>query len=251
MEWTDEAIVLGARKQGEGSLVVALLTGTHGAHRGLVRGAAKSRERGLYEPGNRVLAHWNARLSEHLGLLRLEPVAFAAAAVMEDPLRLACLAAATALAEAALSERAAHPSVYRALVGLLDAIERDEGWAALHLRYEVALLAELGFGLDLDTCAVTGAADDLAFVSPRTGRAVSRAGAGAYADRLMVLPRLLGGTGSGGADLHDLLDGLALTGFFLDRQVFGGEGRPMPAARGRYLDRLRRVGQVATSRPEG
>ena len=240
MEWTDQAIVLGARRQGEGSLVVTLLTAGHGLQRGLVRGAA--RNRAPYEPGSRAIATWKARLAEHLGLVRLEPLGSAAALALDDPLRLACLEAATTLAEATLPERAAHPAAHAALARLLAAIECDQGYAAEHLRFELDLLADLGFGLDLAACAVTGATADLAFVSPRTGRAVSRAGAGAYADRLLVLPRLLGGTGSGGGALQDLLDGLALTGFFLDQHALAPAHQILPPARGRYLDRLRRVG---------
>jgi DNA repair protein RecO (recombination protein O) len=241
MEWTDDAILLAAQRHGESSLVVTLLTASGGLQRGLVRGGARGRGRGLYEPGNRVVAHWQARLAEHLGLLRLEPLGNAAAAAMDDPLRLASLDAATALAEATLPERAPHPAAYRALARLLAAIEQGEGYAAEHLRFEIDLLADLGFGLDLGRCAVTGAASDLAFVSPRTGRAVSRAGAGSYADRLMVLPRLLGGTGSGGGELQDLLDGLALTGFFLDQHALAPSHRSLPPARGRFIDRLRRA----------
>jgi DNA repair protein RecO (recombination protein O) len=241
MEWTDDAIVLGSRKHGESSLVVSLLTREHGLHRGLVRGGAKSRERGLYEPGNRAIAHWKARLAEHLGLLRLESVDNPAALAMDDPLRLACLEAATALAEAALPAHVPHPAAFEALGRLLDAIAADDAYARRHIEFELGLLAELGFGLDLGTCAVTGAATDLAYVSPKTGRAVSREAAGAYADRLLVLPRLLGGTGRGAGEARDLLDGLALTGFFLDRHVFATAGRELPPARGRYLDRLRKI----------
>jgi DNA repair protein RecO (recombination protein O) len=244
MEWTEPAIVLGARRQGEGSLVVSRLTRGRGAWRGLVRGAARSRSRGLYEPGNRVIADWKARLPEHLGLLRLEPVANVASLAMEDPLLLACLEAATALAEASLPDRAPHPASYDALALLLQAIEQGRDYASLHLSFEVALLAELGYGLDLAACAVTGETSGLAYVSPRTGRAVSRDAAGTFADRLMVLPRRLGGMGSGGGEARDVLDGLALTGLFLDRHVFAGLDRAAPAARGRYLDRLRRAERI-------
>ncbi|HLY55741.1 MAG TPA: DNA repair protein RecO [Stellaceae bacterium] len=238
MDWTDDAIVLGARRHGEGSLVVALLTRQHGAHKGLVRGGAKSRERGIYEPGNRVVAHWQARLAEHLGLLRLEPVGYTAAKVMDNPLRLACLEAATALVEAALPERASHPAVYGSLVRVLAEIEVGETYPAEYLRFERELLAELGFGLDLSACAVTGTTSNLAYVSPKTGRAVSLAGAGQYKDRLLVLPRVLGGSGSGGDGVQDLLDGFDLTGSFLERHALGAA---LPPARGRFVDRLRRL----------
>ncbi len=242
MQWTDEAIVLSARRQGEGSLTLSLLTRAHGRHRGLARGGQKSRQRGLFEPGSRVVAAWQARLAEHLGLLRLEPVDNVAALLLDDPLRLACLEAATSLTEAALPEREPHPVVHAALGELLDHLARDAAYAASHLRFELTLLAELGFGLDLAACAVTGTTAELAYVSPKTGRAVSVAAGAAYKDRLLVLPRLLGGIGGPGGDVEDLLAGLALAGFFLDRHLFPpGGGRVMPPARARYVERLGRL----------
>jgi DNA repair protein RecO (recombination protein O) len=243
MEWIDDAIVLGGRKHGEGSLVVSLLTRARGVERGLVRGAVRSRERGIYEPGNLVTATWKARLQEHLGMLKLESQGNPAALAMADPLRLACLEAATSLAEAALPPHVPHPGAYARLAELLEAIGRNDSWAPRYLAYEMGLLDELGFGLDLGSCAVTGTTTDLAFVSPRTGRAVSREAAGVYADRLLVLPRLLGGIGGEGDEAADLLHGLALTGFFLDARVFHPAQRNLPPSRARYLDRLRKAAE--------
>jgi len=237
MEWTDQAIVLGARRQGEGSLTLSVLSRLHGRHKGLVRGGARSRQRGLYEPGNVVTATWHARLAEHLGLFQLEPGINYASLVLEDPLRLACLEAATALTEAALPERSPYPALFDGLGDLLIQLGRDEGYAVAHLRWELSMLSELGYGLDLAACAVTGETADLAFVSPRTGRAVSRAAGGAYESRLLVLPRLLGGLGSGGGDMRDLLDGLTLTGAFLDRLT----DHRVPQARTLYVDRVARL----------
>ena len=243
MEWTDRAIMLGARRQGEGSLILSLLTREHGRHKGLVRGGAKSRQRGLYEPGNLVTATWHARLAEHLGLLQIEPGQFYAAPLLDDPLRLACLEAAVALAEAGLPERSPYPAIFDGLETLLQQLAADDGYAAEHLRWELRVLADLGYGLDLSSCAVTGATEGLAWVSPRTGRAVSDAAGAAYRDRLLVLPRLFGGVGqAGGSDLADLLDGLRLTGFFLERSLFAPQGHGLPEARLRYLDRLARLG---------
>ena len=243
MEWTDRAIMLGARRQGEGSLILSLLTRQHGRHKGLVRGGAKSRQRGLYEPGNLVTATWHARLAEHLGLLQIEPGQFFAAPLLDDPLRLACLEAAVALAEVGLPERSPYPGIFDGLETLLQRLAADDGYAAEHLRWELGVLADLGYGLDLSSCAVTGVTKGLAWVSPRTGRAVSDAAGAPYRDRLLVLPRLLGGVGQdGGTDLADLLDGLKLTGFFLERSLFAPQGHSLPEARLRYLDRLARLG---------
>ncbi|MGB8843389.1 MAG: DNA repair protein RecO [Aliidongia sp.] len=247
MEWTDQAIMLGARRQGEGSLILSLLTRDHGRHKGLVRGGARSRQRGLYEPGNVVIATWHARLAEHLGLLRIEPGLSHAALLLDDPLRLCCLEAAVAVTEAGLPERAAYPSIFDGLASLLGRLSADDGFAALHLRWEVFVLAELGYGLDLGTCAVTGGTSDLAWVSPRTGRAVSQAAGEAYRDRLLILPQLLGGLGRGGGEVADLLDGLVLTGSFLERHVFAPRGLGLPEARGRYVERLARLEKLARS----
>ena len=156
MEWTDQAIMLGARRQGEGSLILSLLTRLHGRHKGLVRGGAKSRQRGLYEPGNLVIATWHARLAEHLGLLQIEPGQFFAAPLLDDPLRLACLEAAVALAEVGLPERSPYPGIFDGLETLLQRLAADEGYAAEHLHWELGVLADLGYGLDLSSCAVTG-----------------------------------------------------------------------------------------------
>jgi DNA repair protein RecO (recombination protein O) len=241
MEWTDQAIVLSARRQGEGSLILSVLTREYGRHKGLVRGGAKSRQRGLYEPGNVVTATWHARLAEHLGLLHLESGTNYAALVMDDPLRLACLEAATALAEAGLPERSPHPAIFDGLHELLKYIDRDESYAAAHLQWELLLLADLGYGLDLSTCAVTGMTSDLAWVSPRTGRAVSREAGEAYKERLLVLPRLFGGAQAGRSDVEDVLEGLKLTGTFLERFVFAPREQQLPAARPRYIDRIARL----------
>jgi DNA repair protein RecO (recombination protein O) len=166
-------------------------------------------------------------------------------------LRLACLGAAVSLAEAALPEQQPYPRLHDSLAALTVALGRDDAWAPAHLAWERDLLADLGYGLDVSTCAVTGAADGLAFVSPRTGRAVSASAAGIHRDRLLVLPRLLGGSGRPGTDDRtDLLDGLALTGHFLDRCLFQPHDKSLPAARGRYVDRLTRLVATGGGPPE-
>lgn len=247
MEWTDDAIVLSAQPHGETSLVVRLLTRDHGRHAGRVRGGRAARTAPTYQTGTLVLAQWRARLEEHLGHLVCEPLHGYAAALIDDPGRLGALAAAAAMTEATVPEREPHPELFERLLHLLAALEVGAGagadWAAAYVEWELALLAGLGFGLDLERCAATGSAEDLAYVSPKTGRAVSHAAAGAYKDRLLRLPPFLAGAdtgpgaGAGGIPADDLADALALTGFFLRRHALGE--RPLPPARVRFSDRLR------------
>ncbi len=243
MEWTEPGIILGARRHGETSLVISILTRERGRNKGLARGAARSRGRGAMEPGTLVDATWSARLQDHLGLWRLDAGTAYAALVLEDPLRLGCLEAATDLADAALPERQAYSGVFDGLLALLEALGRDDSWASLHLRWELDLLTSLGYGLDLSACAVTGMTGDLAYVSPRTGRAVSTAAGEGYRDRLLVLPRLLGGTGraSGWSQGLDLIDGLRLTGHFLSRHIHPDAETALPGSRTRYIDRMTRL----------
>ncbi|WP_316976428.1 DNA repair protein RecO [Shumkonia mesophila] len=237
MEWTDEGIVLSARKHGETSAIVTLLTRAYGRHAGLVRGGAGKAARGILQPGNRVEAHWRARLAEHLGTLTCEMTHAFAAAVLDDAARLAALSSACAIAEAALPEREPFPSVYDGLLALLGAIENDV-WPVAYVRWELGLLTQLGFGLDLSECAATGRNDQLAYVSPKSGRAVSLAAGEPYKGRLLALPAFLAGGGNG-AGPGALLDGLRLTGHFLERHLFAPMGVPMPAARRRLEERLR------------
>lgn len=241
MQWSDEGVVLAARRHGESALLVHLLTRGHGRHAGLVRGGQRPRLRPAYEIGNRLLVAWRARLAEHLGSLTGELVQGHAARLLDDGARLACLAAAAAVAEAALPEREPHPVAYEGLLVLLGALDADAGWAVGYVEWELALLAELGFGLDLARCAATGATADLVHVSPKSGQAVSAAAGEPYRDRLLRLPPfLLPAPHAAAASPQDVADGLALTGFFLERRVFAPEGRDLPAARSRFVDVLRR-----------
>ncbi|MGF1625210.1 MAG: DNA repair protein RecO [Alphaproteobacteria bacterium] len=240
MEWHDDAIILSVRPHGETSLLVGLLSRTHGRHAGLARGAAGPRRRGDFQPGNQAAAKWRARLAEHLGTLTCEVSAARAARCMADPDALAALSSACALCDAGLPERMPMPGLYERLATLLDAIAGlGPAWRRDYVHWEVALLAELGFGLDLSRCAVTGDSDGLAFVSPRTGRAVSRAGAGLYAERLLPLPHFLI-TPDAPADRAALADGLRLTGHFLHAHVFDPAERKPPDARARLVARLTR-----------
>ncbi|MEA2779570.1 MAG: repair protein RecO [Rhodospirillaceae bacterium] len=237
MEWSEDGFVLCTRRHGEGDLVLSLLTRDHGRHAGLVKGGAGRRAAGLYEPGNRLRALWRARLVEHLGHFSCEALSPTAAALLDDPLRLAALTSAAALAETALPEREPHPRAYDGFAGLIHALLSPADtidWAARYVFWELDLLAELGFGLDLGRCAVSGETEDLTFVSPASGRAVSQSVAGPYRDRLLPLPAFITG---GSADLPAIRQGLALTGSFLERHAL----RQMPAARARFLARLHRA----------
>lgn len=240
MEWRDEGIVLASRRFGENAAVVTLLTCEHGRHAGLVRGAAGRRGRALYQTGNRVEARWRARLGEQLGSFSCELLEAHGARMIDDPLRLAALTSAAALAEAGLPEREPHRSIYDRLLALLQSLGREDRnlpWPEDYVRWELTLLADLGFGLDLLRCAATGVTDELTHVSPRTGRAVSRAAAAPYLDQLLPLPAFLGG--SEPEQPGDVLRGLALTGRFLEQNIFPPP-KGMPSARGRLIDLLGR-----------
>lgn len=237
MEWADDGIVLGARRHGEAAAIVTLLTREHGRHAGLARGGAGRRGRGLYQPGNQVSAQWRARLSEHLGTLSCELLDARAARLIDDPLRLAALSAMCAVVEAALPERHPYPDLYRETVRLLDHLEHDPAWAAAFVRWELGLLAELGFGLDLTACAATGETEELAFVSPRSGRAVSREAGAPYIDKLLPLPAFITDTAAGPPADADIAAGLRLAGWFLANHLLGERGGALPPARERFAIR--------------
>ncbi len=217
MEWSDDAIVLAVRAHGEVGAILDVLTRDHGRHAGLVRGGASRKSKSVLQPGNRLRVTWRARLSEHLGGFVVEPVKLRAGSILEHRDALAGLNAFTSVASAVLPEREPHGSVFDAGEILLDAIG-DDGfahWGPLYVRWEAGLLEELGFGLDLSQCAATGATDDLVFVSPRTGRAVSRAAAAPYKERLLPLPAFLLGSQNASATMADIAAGLRLTAYFL------------------------------------
>ena len=232
MEWIDEAIVIASRPHGETASVVTALTREHGRHAGLVRGGVGRRARGAIQPGNRVQLEWKARLSEQLGTFTWELIAPDGTRWLGDPKRLAAVVSACALVDATIPERESHPAAYGALAGLLGALAVED-WASRYVRWELGLLTELGYGLDLSSCAATGTNDDLAFVSPRTGRAVSLSAGEPYRDRLLALPSFLG-TGRA-AEPDELRAGLALTGHFLERWVFATVGKRVPPARARLV----------------
>ena len=251
MEWTDEGIVLGVRRHGESSAIVELLTREHGRHLGLVRGGAGSRMRPLLQPGNSVSAVWRARLDEHLGTYAIEGTRLRAATLLATSYAVYGVTHLAALARL-LPERDPHLDIYEMLEHTLDDFD-DAGVAAVHLvRFELAMLAELGFGLDLENCAATGETADLIYVSPKSGGAVSRRAGEPYRDRLLRLPAFLrqgqaeslgdlGKEGEGGAtgwSDQDLQDGFRLTGLFLLRHVLEPRGQGHSDARDGFINAI-------------
>ncbi|HZP99029.1 MAG TPA: DNA repair protein RecO [Reyranella sp.] len=236
MEWSDEGIVLSARPHGEGGMVVTLLTRAHGRHAGFVPGGGSRKARPVWQTGNVVEVAWRARLAEQLGNYTGELREPHAARAMDDAAELAGLSSACAVVDSALPEREPHPAMYEGFHAFLLALGH-EGWPAIYVRLELGLLQELGFGLDLTKCAATGVTEDLAFVSPKTGRAVSREAAEPYKGKLLPLPGFLS-TGGLPSDDAQLRQGFDLTGFFLERHVFWPHNKPLPPARARLIESL-------------
>jgi DNA repair protein RecO (recombination protein O) len=233
MDWEAPGIVLETRPFGESDAIATVMTVEHGAHRGLARGA-QSRQAALWQVGNLLQLRWVGRLSDQLGHFSAEPVHATAGFIMDDRLALAMLTSCCAVAAGALPEREAHASVFDGLLRLLTMLPHGSRQLGALIGWEADLLAALGYGLDLSSCAVTGAADDLAFVSPRSGRAVSAAAAGQWRDRLLPLPRLLLPGLRPNAEEDDPAewrDGLRVTGHFLARDPFGLRHLPLPSPR--------------------
>jgi DNA repair protein RecO (recombination protein O) len=241
MEWIDEGIVLGVKRHGETSIILELMTRAHGRHLGLVRGGSGPRLRGILQAGNTVRATWRARLDEHLGLYLVEAANLRAAGFLDKAHALHGVTHLAALCRL-LAEREPHTAIYEALQSILDRLEDPQAVAPMIARFELDFLAELGFGLDLAACAATGAKDELVFVSPRSGRAVSRAAGEPYRDKLMRLPLFLRQDGAPPSP-DDLLDAFTLTGFFLDRHAFAPRGLSLPQARAQFVSALTRAAQ--------
>ena len=239
MEWQDDGIILSVRKHGESSAIINVMTPSVGRHAGLVRGGSGKRLSGILQPGNKVRATWRARLPEHLGNFTIEPVHAYAAQALNDGGKLAALTSACALIEATLPERQAHPEILRGLEVLLQSLDDDTVWPTIYVKWELGLLQELGFGLDLTHCAATGATDDLTHVSPKSGRAVSAGAAQPYKAKLLALPKFLIASPDSSGDAPDIDAGLRLTGYFLETHVFHQRELELPAARRRLGDRFR------------
>ncbi len=240
MDWRGEGILLAARPHGEVAAIVEAFTEAQGRHAGVVPGGGGRRMAAVLQPGAQVALAWRARTDGQIGTFVVEPLRPRAPALMADARALAALSAVCALCQRALPEREAHPGLYRATLVLLESLAALPDWPVLYLHWELRLLADLGFALDLAECALTGARTGLAWVSPRTGRAATAAAAGAWADRLLPLPACLTAEG-GPADPAALAQGLALTGHFLTRALAEGPGaRPLPEARVRLAALLAR-----------
>ncbi len=243
MEWTDTGVVVAVRPFGETGAVVELMTETQGRHAGLVHGGASRRMRPLLQPGNRLRARWKARIADQLGSLSVEADELRAGRLMDDAAALDGVRAACALASIALPEREPHAAVYYGLEALLAGMESTDLWPALLVRWEAGLLADLGYGLDLTRCAVTGEPDDLTHVSPKSGRSVSREAAAPYLDKVLKLPPFLLGTQTGVA-AGDVRDGFTLTGWFIERRILWPADRKLPEARTRLIERLETQGRL-------
>ncbi|KFC65207.1 Recombination protein O [Bosea sp. LC85] len=241
MEWSDDGTIIGVRHHGENAVILEVLTRLHGRHLGLVRGGRSARVQPVLQPGNAVSLTWRARLDEHLGEYKVELITSHAARLMAAPVALYGLAVISALLRL-LPERDPHPALHEGLAVLIEHLDELTLAPALVVRFELAMLAELGFGLDLTRCAVTGSPDDLSHVSPKSGKAVSRKVAEPYQDRLLALPGFLSeGQGARQPSAAEIAAGFALTGFFLRRHVLEPRGLLEPPERARLLELVARI----------
>jgi DNA repair protein RecO (recombination protein O) len=240
MQWADDGIVLGIKRHGEASAIVELLTREHGRHLGLVRGGSSSRMRPILQPGNTVAVTWRARLDEHLGYYAVEGTQLRASLFLGASHAVYGLTHLTALTRL-LPERDPHQNVYEVLEEILERLEDAERAGPIVVRYELMMLAELGFGLDLSQCAATGSTADLVYVSPKSGRAVSRDAGTPWHDKLMRLPRFLTDHTEEKPSATDVADGFEITGFFLARHLFEPRGLEVPEARRQFIAAILRA----------
>ncbi|MFU1476459.1 DNA repair protein RecO [Roseovarius sp. C7] len=248
MEWRDRGLLLAVRPHGETAVIIDVLTEAHGRHAGVVRGGRSRKLRAALQPGAELDLVWRARLDSHMGAFTVEPIRSSLAVGLGERQALAGLNAVTAMLRFALAEREAHGPLFDRTKGLLEMLGEAEHWPLAYLHWEMALLDELGYGLDLRSCAVLGReANDLSYVSPRTGRAVSRKGAGDWADRLLPLPACLLEIAPTRAE--ELLQGFRVTGHFLSQHLAGEmQGKPLPDARQRLVDLVARRAEPSAGR---
>lgn len=239
MQWTDEGIVLGAKRLGEANAVLELVTLEHGRHLGLVRGGSSSRLKPILQPGNSVSATWRARLDEHLGSFAVEGLSLRAASFFSSPHAIYGVSHLAALVRL-LPERDPHPALYESLDGILSHLDDAAFAAPMVVRFELQLLSDLGFGLDLERCAATGVSGDLVYVSPKSGRAVSRLAGEPWADKMLRLPAFLREPEARPSG-HDVTDGFALTGYFLTRHALEPRGIKLGDERAHFIAALNRA----------
>jgi DNA repair protein RecO (recombination protein O) len=245
MEWSEPGIVVGTRRHGETDIILEAMTAGRGRHLGLVKGGRSRRLQPILQPGNTLQLTWRARLHEHLGNFRAESLVERSAGLMTSGVGAFGLALAGAHLRL-LPERDPHPRLYEALAVMLDCLDRTALAGALMVRFELLLLDELGFGLDLESCAATGAREELAYVSPKSGRAVSRAAGSPYAEKLLALPGFLIEAAGTGAGMGDVEAGFRLTGYFLQRHVHDARGLALPDVRASFLNALQ-IGDKAVA----
>ena len=239
MEWRDQGILLSVRRHGETSAIIEVFTPEQGRHAGIVRGGTSRKIAPILQPGAQLDVSWRARLEDHIGAFTVEPVRSRAALAMNDRMSLAGLNAVTGLLVFALPEREPHAPLYRRTEALLDLLGQGDLWPLAYLQWEISLLDELGYGLDLSVCAVTGRTSGLIFVSPKTGRAVTREGAGEWVDKMLPLSPVL--RGEGDASNADIVLAFKTTGYFLERHLARDLGaRSLPEARTRYVEAFSR-----------
>lgn len=240
IEWRDQGALLSARVHGESSVIIEVFTPLHGRTLGVVRGGASRKRAPLLQPGAQLDLTWKARLEDHLGAFTVEPIRSRAALVMDDRLALAGLNAVCALLSQCLPEREPHLDLYERSIGLLDLLGQPDLWPLAYLQWEMAFLEEMGFGLDLSACAVRGTNENLCYISPKSGRAVSEQAAGEWASRMLPLVPVM--KGEGDATGGEIAKALATTGYFIEHRLLRGLGdKPLPAARARLIDAIMRI----------
>ncbi len=242
-QWRDQGFVLAVRGHGDAGAVVSLLTEHHGRHAGYLHGAQSSKKRAMIEPGSRVSIDWKSRVADNLGTVTLEQEAGLPHGILDDPLKLSALLSACALCDSALPEREGHAGLYHGFKTLIEMMD-GEVWGAAYVYWEIALLKELGFGLDLTRCAGGGDPQTLAYVSPKSGCAVSYVAGEPYKDKLLPLPSFLKPNG-GPLDAEEIQKGLRMTGYFLEHWVYTHHTKGVPEARLRFEERQRKAAGAA------
>lgn len=236
MQFTESAVILSTSKYGENSAIATLFTSGKGIYKGMVRGITGAKQRGIYQQGNIVSASWRGRLEDHLGNFSCEPDESIAAFFINDSKRLAALSSVCSLIEKTLPERDPHPTLFDKFKEFLINLKNDSLWELHYVLLELELLSELGFRLELWQCAATGITEDLLYVSPKSGKAVSRDAGERYKDRLLKLPNFLGSRNISNICGREISNGLVLSGYFLNKYIFEPHGYKMPPARLRFVE---------------